>query len=202
MLNIVLFGPPGAGKGTQATMLVNKYGFEHISTGQVIRDEIRLGTKIGRSVKERIEHGELASDEVVVELVADFVERHRESSHGNIYDGFPRTTVQAEEFDKTLEAHGLCVDVMLSLEVPEEVLIERLLRRGAESGRADDFSIEVIRNRLDIYNRQTAIVADYYCRQGKHIIINGLGSVEEVFERLCSEIDKLVPCPICHNPVI
>ena len=193
MLNIVLFGPPGAGKGTQAAMLVSKYGFKHISTGQVIRDEIRLGTQIGRSVKERIEHGELASDEVVVKLVADFVERHRES-HGNIYDGFPRTTVQAEEFDKTLEAHGLCVDVMLSLEVPEEVLIERLLLRGAESGRADDFSIDVIRNRLDIYNRQTAIVADYYQRQGKHIVINGLGSVDEVFGRLCSEIEKLVSC--------
>ena len=191
MLNIVLFGPPGAGKGTQAAMLVEKYGLNHISTGQVIRDEIRLGTEIGRSVKERIEHGELASDEVVVKLVADFVEQHSQSK-GNIYDGFPRTTVQAREFDKTLAGHGEHVDVMLSLEVPEQELIKRLLLRGRESGRADDFSIEVIRNRLNIYNAQTAIVADYYRRQGKYSPIDGLGTVDEVFARLCEVIDRFV----------
>ncbi len=191
MLNIVLFGPPGAGKGTQAAMLVEKYGLNHISTGQVIRDEIRLGTEIGRSVKERIEHGELASDEIVVRLVADFVEQHRQSK-GNIYDGFPRTTVQAREFDKTLAGHDEHVDVMLSLEVPEQDLIKRLLLRGQESGRADDFSIDVIRNRLDIYNKQTAIVADYYRGQGKYSPIDGLGTVEEVFARLCEVIDRFI----------
>lgn len=191
MLNIVLFGPPGAGKGTQAAMLVEKYGLNHISTGQVIRDEIKRGTEIGRSVKERIEHGELASDDIVVKLVADFVEQHK-LSKGNIYDGFPRTTVQAREFDRTLAAHGEHVDVMLSLEVPEQELIKRLLLRGQESGRADDFSIDVIRNRLDIYNKQTAVVADYYRGQGKYYPIDGLGTVEEVFERLCEVIDKFV----------
>lgn len=191
MLNIVLFGPPGAGKGTQAAMLVEKYGLNHISTGQVIREEIRLGTEIGQSVRERIEHGELASDEIVVRLVADFVEKHRQSK-GNIYDGFPRTTVQAREFDKTLAEHGEHVDVMLSLEVPEEELVKRLLLRGKESGRADDFSIDVIRNRLDIYNRQTTIVESYYRAQGKYAPISGLGTIDEVFQRLCNEIDKFV----------
>lgn len=191
MLNIVLFGPPGAGKGTQAAMLVNKYGFNHISTGEVIRREIRLGTKVGKMVKERIEHGELASDEIVVELIANFVEQNH-MSEGNIYDGFPRTTRQAEEFDKTLALYNDKVHVMLSLEVPEDELIARLLMRGAESGRADDFSIDVIRNRLDIYNRQTAVVADYYNRQGKHVPIDGLGTMEEVFQRLCNEIDKFI----------
>lgn len=189
MLNIVLFGPPGAGKGTQALLLVEKYGLEHISTGEVIREEIRMATGVGLSVKEFIERGELAPDGLVIDLVADFME-HQHSKAGYIYDGFPRTTRQAEEFDRMLGAHGLGVDVMLSLEVPEEVLVERLLLRGKESGRADDFTEEIIRNRIDIYNQQTAVVSGHYEAQGKYNPIEGIGTVDEVFARLCEVIDR------------
>lgn len=189
MLNIVLFGPPGAGKGTQATMLVEKFGVNHISTGAVIREEIAMRTPIGMEVEELIVRGELAPDHLVIRLVADYLEHHA-SANGNIYDGFPRTTVQAREFDLMLARHGLSVDVMLSLEVPEEELERRLLLRATESGRADDFSLDIIRNRLDIYRAQTAVVAEHYRAQGKYAPIDGIGTMNEVFDRLCAEIEK------------
>ena len=190
MLNIVLFGPPGAGKGTQADLLKERYGLNHISTGEVIREEIRNGSALGKSVEEYIARGELAPDELVINMIADYVQAHRECA-GNIYDGFPRTTVQAEEFDKIMGRHGLAVDIMLFLDVPDEVLISRLLLRGKESGRADDANAEVIKNRIDVYKAQTAVVADYYAKQGKYAAIDGVGTIEEIFGRLCTEIDAL-----------
>lgn len=190
MKNIVLFGPPGAGKGTQAVKLVEKYGFNHISTGQVIRNEIEAQTDAGKRVEACIARGEFAPDDLVLEIVKHFMATHQDVE-GSIFDGFPRNTYQAEQFDKLMDEWNSEVDVMLSLEVPEEELIQRLLLRGKESGRADDASEEVIRNRIRIYNEQTAIVADYYARQGKHVAIDGVGTVEEIFERLCKEIDKL-----------
>ncbi len=190
MKNIVLFGPPGAGKGTQAVKLVEKYGFNHISTGQVIRNEIQAQTPAGKQVEECIARGEFAPDDLVIEIVKNFMSTHQDVE-GSIFDGFPRNTYQAEQFDLLMEQWKSKVDVMLSLEVPEEELVERLLLRGKESGRADDASEEVIRNRIRIYNEQTAVVADYYAQQGKHVAINGVGTVEEIFARLCEAVDRL-----------
>ncbi|MCD7969683.1 MAG: adenylate kinase [Alistipes sp.] len=189
MLNIVLFGAPGAGKGTQAEKLVAKYGLDHISTGAVIREEIACGTPLGRSMEEYIAKGELAPDSLVIGMVADYMDKHRDGA-GNIFDGFPRTVAQAERFDVMMGNQGTPVDFMLSLEVPEETLVQRLLLRGKDSGRADDSDEVVIRKRIEIYNEVTAVVSGYYKAQHKFIPIDGTGTVEEIFERICSVVDK------------
>lgn len=190
MFNLVLFGPPGAGKGTQAEKLIEKYGFNHISTGEVIREQIRKGTELGRSVQSYIEKGQLAPDGLVIDIIADYVAKHKDAK-GNIFDGFPRTTVQAKAFDEIMEKNGTPVSVMLSLEVPDEELVKRLLLRGKESGRADDSNEGVIRDRIDVYKAQTAVVADHYKPQSKHRAVNGLGTIDEIFGRLCQEIESL-----------
>ncbi len=190
MLNLVLFGPPGAGKGTQAAKLAEKYGFIHISTGEMIRNEIEQGTELGNSVRGYIENGNLAPDDLVISIIIDFLEKHK-NSKGIIFDGFPRTTVQAREFDRMLSRHGMDVGAMLSLDVADDILVDRILKRGKESGRADDASEEVIRNRIKVYNDQTAVVADFYSEQGKFRPVDGAGSIEHTFEQLCKEVDKL-----------
>lgn len=189
MLNIVLFGAPGCGKGTQAAKLKEKYGINHVSTGEIIRNEIKNGTELGRKVASYIERGELAPDDVVIDIIANYV---RENSHnaGNIFDGFPRTTYQAERFDEILRQYGLGVDKMIYMNVPEQELVNRILLRGKESGRADDASEDVIRNRIATYRSQTAVVADHYSAQGKYAEVDGLGSIDEVFDRICSVIDE------------
>ena len=189
-VNIILFGAPGAGKGTQAQMLKMKYGLSHISTGEVIRQEIASGSELGKSMEGYIARGELAPDELVVNMVADFVKRHKDNV-GNIFDGFPRTLVQAEEFEKIMKKYGITVDMMICLNAPEEELVRRLLLRGLESGRADDCGEEVIRNRLKVYHQMTETVADYYARTDSVCKVAGAGSIDDVFHRLCETIDKI-----------
>lgn len=188
MVNIVLFGAPGCGKGTQAQRLKEHYGIDHVSTGEVIRDEIRRGTELGQSMEACIKAGRLAPDEIVIGMIEHYVTEHMNAA-GCIFDGFPRTTVQAEEFDKILARHGLQVDVMIDIHVPEEELVRRILLRGKDSGRADDASEDVIRNRIKVYREQTEVVGAYYAKQNKYFEVDGVGSMDEVFDRICRVVD-------------
>ena len=188
MVNIVLFGAPGCGKGTQAQRLKEHYGIDHVSTGEVIRDEIRRGTELGQSMEAYIKAGQLAPDEIVIGMIDHYVTGHMNAA-GCIFDGFPRTTVQAEEFDKILARHGLQVDVMIDIHVPEEELVRRILLRGKDSGRADDASEDVIRNRIKVYREQTEVVGAYYAKQNKYFEVDGVGSMDEVFDRICRVVD-------------
>ncbi len=190
MINIVLFGAPGCGKGTQAQRLKERYGIDHVSTGEVIRSEIRRGTELGRSMEGYIAAGQLAPDEIVIGMITNYILEHKDAA-GCIFDGFPRTTVQAVEFDRILEKHGLKVDVMVDIEVPEEELVRRILLRGKDSGRADDASEEVIRGRLAVYHAQTAVVSKHYAAQGKYASVDGVGSMDEVFDRIAAVIDSV-----------
>ena len=185
----ILFGPPGAGKGTQATAMVERYNLHHISTGALLRKEIAAGTELGKLAKDLIENGNFVPDDVVVGMI----ENEFKSVHGVdgfLLDGFPRTTAQAEEFDRILAENGESVNVMIYMDVPEEELVKRILLRGKDSGRADDASEDVIRNRISVYREQTAIVADYYSKQGKYVAVNGVGTMDEVFDRICAAIDS------------
>ena len=188
MLNIILFGAPGCGKGTQAVRIKEKYNINHISTGEVIRDEIANGTELGKSMQEYIAAGKLAPDSIVIGMIRNYMNDHKDAA-GNIFDGFPRTTAQAEEFHRILAENGESVNVMIYMDVPEEELVKRILLRGKDSGRADDASEDVIRNRISVYREQTAIVAEHYSKQGKYAAIDGVGSMDEVFERICAAID-------------
>ena len=190
MLNVVLFGAPGCGKGTQSELLEKKFGLSHISTGEIIRSQIKAQTPLGQQMAEYISRGELAPDSIVIGMVENYLNDNKDIK-GTIFDGFPRTTAQAEAFDKLLEQMNDSVDIMIYMDVPEEELVRRILLRGKDSGRADDASEDVIRNRIEIYNQQTAIVADYYRAQGKYVAVPSLGTIEEVFERIAAEIEKL-----------
>ena len=190
MLNVVLFGAPGCGKGTQSELLEKKFGLSHISTGEIIRSHIKSQSELGLQMQEYISRGELAPDSIVIGMVEKYLEDNKDIK-GTIFDGFPRTTAQAEAFDKILEKLNDSVDIMIYMDVPEEELVKRILLRGKESGRADDASEDVIRNRISVYNQQTAVVADYYRAQGKYVAVPSLGTIDEVFERIAAEIEKL-----------
>ena len=189
MLNIIIFGPPGAGKGTQSEHLKEKYDLTYISTGQVLRAEMAAGTEIGLKVKDIIEHGGLASDEIVTEIIEKFILNHSDSN-GFLFDGFPRTVKQAEILEELFKRYNMDLNGVLSLEVPENLLIERMLERGKTSGRADD-NIESIHFRFVEYENKTKPVLHFY--EDRNILhpINGVGSIEDIFKDLCKTIDTL-----------
>jgi adenylate kinase len=189
MRNIVLFGPPGAGKGTQSQKLIEKYGFVHLSTGDLLRAEIAAGTKLGLEAKELMDKGILVPDEVVIGMIANRIKANPDAK-GFIFDGFPRTVAQADALDRMMNENSMKINGMIALVVDEEELTKRLLLRGQTSGRADDQNEALIRQRVQEYNNKTAPVADYYEKQGKYHAVNGIGEIEEIFAQLSNIIDK------------
>lgn len=187
MLNIVLFGPPGAGKGTQSKKLVNEYNLVHLSTGDLLRSEIKEGTELGLRAKVLMDEGRLVPDEVVIGMIRNKLNANP-NAEGFIFDGFPRTEKQAEALDNLLTEVNESITRMIALEVEDAELVERLLERGKDSGRADDQDENVVKNRLKVYQDETAILKNYYQSQSKFTSINGFGSIDEVFERLSNSI--------------
>jgi adenylate kinase len=189
MLNIVLFGPPGSGKGTQSEKIIETYGLLHISTGDLLREQVAAKTELGKQAKEIMDKGELVSDKIVIGMIRNKLEEHKEGE-GFIFDGFPRTVEQARELRKALTDYDERVDVMISLEVPREELVKRLLKRGEMTGRSDD-NLETINNRIDVYNRQTIPVTYYYQKMRKHVAVDGIGSIEEIFNRIKEVVSRV-----------
>ena len=189
MLNIVIFGAPGSGKGTQSERIVEKYGINHISTGDVLRAEIKNGTELGKTAKGYIDQGQLIPDELMVDILANVFDSFKDSK-GVIFDGFPRTIPQAEALKVMLKERGQDISVMIDLDVPEDELMTRLIKRGKDSGRADD-NEETIKKRLHVYHSQTAPLIDWYKNEKKYQHINGLGTMEGIFAEICEAVDKL-----------
>lgn len=190
MVNIILFGPPGSGKGTQSANLIKKYGLIHLSTGDLLRSEIEAKTSLGLEAKKIMDQGQLVPDEVVIGMISSKLDANP-GARGFIFDGFPRTTAQAEALDKLLALKKTAISAVLSLEVPEDELIKRLLNRGLTSGRPDDANEDVVRARIVEYHNKTAPVADHYSKYGKFRKIKGNGSIEEIFALLSKEVDEL-----------
>ena len=190
MTNIVLFGPPGAGKGTQAEILKDKYNLVHISTGDVFRYNIKNETELGTLAKSYMDKGQLVPDEVTIKMLNAEVDKNADAN-GFIFDGFPRTEAQAEALSNLMDEKNSQIDAMIALEVDDEVLVQRLLERGKTSGRKDDANEEVIRNRIKVYYNETAILKEYYKKQGKYYGIDGVGSIDDITQRLSNAIDKL-----------
>jgi adenylate kinase len=187
MLNLVLFGPPGAGKGTQSQNLITKYGLIHLSTGDLLRSEIAQGTELGLQARAIMDRGELVSDDIVIGMIEHKVDKNP-NANGFIFDGFPRTKAQAEALDDLLQKKGTAISAMISLEVNEEELIRRLLDRGKDSGRADDQDPEVVKNRIKEYNNKTLPLKEYYAAENKYHAINGIGSVNTIFNDIVNRI--------------
>lgn len=190
MINLILFGPPGSGKGTQAVKLVEKFKLVHISTGDLFRYEMSNNTPLGQEAKAYMAKGELVPDSVTIGMLRNKVESQPDAA-GFIFDGFPRTIPQAQALDKLLEEKGTAVAGLLALHVDDEEIVHRIKLRGTSSGRADDNDESIIRNRINVYKNDTSPVFDYYAEQGKSQSINGIGGISEIFERLSEAIKKL-----------
>jgi adenylate kinase len=189
MFNLILFGPPGSGKGTQSEKLAERYGLKHLSTGNLLRQEIAEKTPLGIEAKSFIDKGQLVPDEVVIGMVDSYFEQHKEAK-GFLFDGFPRTVAQAKALEKLLELKKTNIAVVLALEVGEEELVRRLLNRGKTSGRSDDSDENVIRKRFSVYTNETSPVAEHYRKSKKFQSVKGEGTVDEIFSGLCDVIDK------------
>lgn len=190
MFNLILFGPPGSGKGTQSDSLVEKYGLVHLSTGNLLREEIAQKTPLGVEAKSFMDKGQLVPDEVVIGMVDSYFDKYADAK-GFLFDGFPRTVAQAIALDNLLELKKTSINAVLALDVKEDELVKRLLNRGKTSGRSDDTNEEVIRKRFTVYKNETTPVAEHYKAANKFKPIKGEGAVECIFESICNEIDAL-----------
>ena len=190
MINLILFGPPGSGKGTQAARLVERYNLVHISTGDLFRHEMGNDTPLGLQAKDYISKGELVPDEITIGMLRNKVEAHPDAS-GFIFDGFPRTIPQAEALDHLMEEEGTGIHALIALQVDDEEIVQRIKLRGATSGRTDDSDESIIRNRINVYNSETTPVFDYYAQQDKSHSVNGIGSIDAIFDRLCAVIEEV-----------
>lgn len=189
-MNIVIFGAPGSGKGTQSALLIEEYGYYHISTGDVLRGQIAAGTELGKIADSYISHGKLIPDELMIEILDDVMSSHPESAKGVVFDGFPRTIKQADALDELLAKRNQKLDIVVGLEVEEDELIVRLINRGKTSGRSDD-NMETIKRRLDVYNNQTNPLRDHYMEQGKYVAVHGMGSIEDIYCHIKAAIESI-----------
>ncbi len=190
MFNIVVFGAPGSGKGTQSSRLIDRYGIHHISTGEVLREHIKKGTELGLTADKYISKGQLIPDDLMISILSDVLDTNPAAAKGVIFDGFPRTIPQAVALNEMLEKRGSSLDAVIGLEVEDEELIERMLNRGKETGRADD-TPETISNRLKVYHSQTQPLRDYYLNEGKYHAIPGSGSVDHIFSLIADILDSI-----------
>ena len=189
MINLILFGPPGAGKGTQSAKLIDKYSLTHISTGDLFRKHLKEGTALGKLAQDYMSKGNLVPDQVVIDMVDDKIKSSGKIK-GIIFDGFPRTIPQAEALDKLLESKNAPIKILVELVVPEEELKTRLADRATKENRPDDAKPEVIANRIAVYKAETVVVADYYKQHNKYASVIGVGDIEQIFKNICTEIDK------------
>lgn len=189
-LNVVLFGAPGSGKGTQSAKLIDEYGLYHISTGELLRDHIARGTELGKIADSYISKGQLIPDDLMIKILDETLDREAKDKKGVVFDGFPRTIPQAEALSELLHRRGTDLHAVVGLEVPEEELMERMIKRGKDTGRADD-NPETIKNRLKVYHDQTLPLRDYYNGKNKYLAINGSGIVDEIFDNIAGGLERL-----------